>query len=209
MKTHLHRSGGEEPGREELREWLRHWDVPAPPAQLEADLREAFRSRRPKHGPALWLTIAAAAVLITVRWIGSRGHAVAPVPAWTPVAEGSPPPPPPSVEGVRPPAPTTALATIPKAASARPALGRRPTVPRPLEVIVEPGQARLLADLGRRFGELRRTAPAAAVPSTGGTRAAAPSTVPTMGATSVPAYQGEWETVAGEWPYVHVPRPGR
>jgi hypothetical protein len=207
MKADLHSMGGGEPGREELREWLRQWNVPAPPPQIEEDLREAFRRRRPKHGPAFWLILAAAAVLIAVWWIGSRGRAVVPVPAGTPVAEGSPPPP--RVEGVRPPAPTTAPAALPTAASARPAPGRRRAVPRPPEVIVEPGQARLLADLGRRFGEVRSAVPGAAIPSAAEAWVAAPSTVPTMEATGVPAYQGEWETVAGDWPYVHVPRPGR
>ena len=74
-------------------------------------------------------------------------------------------------------------------------------------MIVEPGQVRLLAALGRRLGEVRTLAPGAAIPSAGEAQVAA--TVPTMGATSMPTYRGEWETVAGEWPYVHVPRPGR
>ena len=119
MKADLCRNGDEDPGGRSCVQWLQHWDVPEPPAQIEDDLREAFRRRRPKHRPALWLTLAAAAVLFAVWWVDSGGRAEAPVPAETPVAKGASPPPPASAEGVRPLAAATAAAAAAAPAAAR------------------------------------------------------------------------------------------
>jgi pyruvate/2-oxoglutarate dehydrogenase complex dihydrolipoamide acyltransferase (E2) component len=208
MKTDLHRNGGEGPGREELHDWLRHWEAPSPPAGMEDDLREAFRRRRPRRGPALWLGLAAAAVLFSAWWIGSWEREEAPARrAPPPVALSSPPAP----AAPREPTVRRPAEAVPATPSGRVAArGLAPRTQRPPEVIVEPGQSRLLAELGRRLGEVRTVTPGAAISTAEPMRVAVSTTVPTMGATSVPAFQGEWETVAGEWPYVHVPsRPGR
>jgi hypothetical protein len=57
----------------------------------------------------------------------------------------------------------------------------------PPAVVVEPDQARLLAELGRAAWQ-RTEAADAAVPGTG----------------EAPSLRAEWEEVAGEWPAVQV-----
>jgi hypothetical protein len=57
-------------------------------------------------------------------------------------------------------------------------------------VVVEPGQAELLAELGRKAWERTEAGPGASLTS--------------MTAGKAPAYRAEWVEVAGEWPAVQV-----
>ena len=66
---------------------------------------------------------------------------------------------------------------------------RRPTrAPKEPEVIVEPAQAELLAELGRKLSGTRQAIPGTAIPQ--------------MPEVEVPRYLEEWQSVAGEWPFV-------
>jgi hypothetical protein len=76
------------------------------------------------------------------------------------------------------------------------------------DVIVEPGQAELLAQLGRRLRDVREAMPGAAVPRAETLPAGAPDlAIQEVWATELPQYRGEWETVAGGW-LVHRSGPG-
>jgi hypothetical protein len=89
---------------------------------------------------------------------------------------------------------------------------RRTAAPADAEVIVEPGQAELLAELGRQLRGVRQAALGTTTPRIEVVRADAPATpVPALQATDVPRYRGDWETVAVEWPLVYrsVPTGGR
>jgi hypothetical protein len=81
-------------------------------------------------------------------------------------------------------------------------------LPREAEVIVEAGQGRLLVELGRKLRNVRPV-PETSIPGLVETSAGPPATIGAGEQADVPAYRGEWETVAGEWPYVHRSRPGR
>jgi hypothetical protein len=58
-------------------------------------------------------------------------------------------------------------------------------------VVVEPDQAALLAELGRKVWETRQAAPGTAIPQ--------------MPEGDVPRYRDEWQTVASESPFVEEP----
>ena len=77
-------------------------------------------------------------------------------------------------------------------------MGGRAARPKaPEAVVVEPAQAELLVELGRRAWERTEAAPGASLPK--------------MPAGEAPAYRAEWKEVAGEWPAVQVvvPTSGR
>src|SRR6185503_15358649 len=50
----------------ELRAALRGWTVPPPPTEIEDALRREFRRRRPRRPSAVWLSLAAAVVVVTL-----------------------------------------------------------------------------------------------------------------------------------------------
>jgi len=214
MKTELR--SGDGPEREELRSFLRHWDVPEPPPEIEEELRQTFRRRHARRRPALRLALAAAAALavLALWWAGTKGRAVTPAPSGRPIAAATP----------LPPSPAAVAAAVPLAARSSSALTagssasatgrqRRPSPsPRPAEVVVEPEQARLLADLGRKLRDVRAAAPATSVPRVEVVSADRPPTpILAVVATDVLRYRAGWETVAGEWPSVQrsVPITGR
>jgi len=208
MKADLR--SGDGPDRRELRSFLRQWDVPSPPPEIEEDLRRTFRRRREKGRPALWLSIAAALALLALWRIGREDRAATPAPTERPVAVASPlPPPPEAVEAgrARSSAPGAGGPSSPAPVAQR---HRRQTpAPREAAVIVEPGQARLLVELGRKLRDVRQPPPGNSIPGIGQTSAGPPATIGAGEQTDVPEYRGEWETLAGEWPYVHRSRPGR
>jgi hypothetical protein len=77
------------------------------------------------------------------------------------------------------------------------------------DVIVEPGQADLLVEFGRKLRGMRQAVPGTAMPRIETLPAYAPEApIPAMGALDLPPYRAEWETVAGEWPLVHLSKPG-
>jgi hypothetical protein len=81
-----------------------------------------------------------------------------------------------------------------------------PTEP---EVIVEPGQAELLVQLARELRVLRPAEPATTLPRIETVPADAPEApIPKALLAEAPSYRAEWETVAGEWPFIHRAVPG-
>ena len=201
MKADLR--SGDGPEREGLRSILRQWDVPAPPPEIEEDLRRTFGRRRAKGRPVLWLTLAAAAVLAALAvWrveVGER--AATPASPERPVAAATPIRPTPTAEPARSRHPDSVMAFPVQ----RP---RRPDpAPREAEVVVEPGQGRLLAELEGKLRGVRQAAPGTSIPWIADGPADQPATIGAAEAADVPRYEGEWETVEAEWPYVHRSRP--
>jgi hypothetical protein len=208
MKANLTPGPEDGPEREALRAFLRHWPVAGPPPDLEEDLRRTFRRRRRSvRQPIVWLALAAGLALVVLSEVVPTRR---PAPAGPPVVVASPRPAPlaPAESG-----PTTVRPGAP-AAPAPPTRVRRVPVPSPTEpeVIVEPGQAELLAQLGRELRTVQQEVPGATPPRIETVPADAPEApIPQMRATDAPAYRATWETVAGEWPFIHrsVPDSGR
>lgn len=188
MKQDATRDEGAGPERDELRAMLRHWRAPQAPIEIEDALLWEFRRRRLYRRRALWVPLAAAAALIV---------------AWQMRSADLP---------LRSPSPEAPVSVAPSLATPRrtvepdrvsdstPAVGepararRRPSpAPKEPEVVVEPAQAQLLAELSRRMWGTRQ-----AVPGT---------TIPEMPEGDVPRYREQWETVAGEWPLVQQSVP--
>ncbi len=195
------RQGGPEPA--DLRSTLQAWTVAGAPPDVEARLRSTFRRRRAAHRRNLWL--AAAAVL-----------AVVAIPLWH-VADSilldrvSRPPgsttPPAPVGGSPSAEPTNAVAQLAitsggKSTHSRLAGGRLTlTARRTAAVIVEPGQAELVRQLGQQLSRVRQAPPGVSVPRVEVTAAyAAPPSIPEVSAVAVPQYTTNWEPVTGEWP---------
>jgi hypothetical protein len=182
MKQDAKPDQGDGPERDELHELLRHWQVPGPPPEIEEGLRRAFRARRAPRRRALWLSLAACVTLL-VAWQLVR-PAVAPGPVAPVPSRPSP------VQTVdRDPVPGSTSAAVGPARRRRPAT---PPAPKP-EVVVEPAQAELLAQLGRELWETRQAAPETAVPQ--------------MAEVEVPRYRQEWEAVGDQWPLVQQSVP--
>jgi len=167
----------------ELRAALRGWTVPPPPTEIEDALRGEFRRRRLRRRPAMWLSLAAAVVVVTLAaWpfvstrLGGR-PSVARVPSPT---LGPSAPEPPRNAAIRTARRAVRSAALPKAMKPEP-------------VIVEPAQAELLAEFGRRAWERAEAAPGASLPR--------------MPAAEAPAYRAEWEEMAGVWPAMQVAVP--
>lgn len=183
MKTDARPDPGDRPEREELREMLRHWQVPGAPPEVEEGLRRAFRGRSAPRRRVLWLSLAACVTLLVAwqRWPAEAPvrPAAAPGPVTAPASQTSP------TQAVdRDPASSSTGVAVTRARTRRPATPPRPEP----EVIVEPAQAELLAEFGRELWETRQAAPGA--------------TIPQMPDVEVLPYREEWEAVAGEWPSV-------
>jgi len=208
MKANMTPSPEDGPEREALRAFLRQWHVAGPPPGIEEDLRRTFRRRRRSgRRPVVWLALAAGLALIALSQVVPTRRQMPPE---RPVVVASPPPAP-----SLPPesSPIVGRADV-AAAVALPARVRRTPVPLPTEheVIVEPGQAELLAQLGREVRTVQQEATGTTPPRIETVRADAPEApIPLMQATDAPAYRARWETVAGEWPFMHrsVPDSGR
>jgi hypothetical protein len=135
-----HSRGGPEP--DDLRAVLRHWKAPGAPAEIEDQLRQTFRQRRARsRRMTAWLALAAGLTLLvggashfsrrpspSTQTASTEPHAATPSPAPAAVATSAP------AEG-RPLVRGAAL--------------RAPTRPAEPEIIVEPGQAELIARMSR------------------------------------------------------------
>jgi hypothetical protein len=205
MKANLTTDPEDGPEREVFRAFLRHWHVAGPPPDLEEDLRRTFRrQRRSGRQPVVWLALAAGITLLALWQVRVTGR---PVPPERPVVVASPHPAPSPAPEARPIVGAAGVAAAPAAPSR---LHRAP-VPSPSEheVIVEPGQAELLAQLGRDLRTVQQEAPRTTPLLIGTVPADAPETpIPRMPATDAPAYHAAWETVDGEWPFLHRAVPG-
>ena len=208
MKANLTPDPEDGPEREALRAFLRHWHVAGPPPDVEEDLRRTFRQRR-RWGrrPVVWLALAAGLALLALSQVVPKGRPVAPE---RPVVVASPRPAP----TVAPESGTIVSRAGVAAAPVPPAGVRRAPVPSPAapEVIVEPGQAELLVQLGRELRTVQQEAPRTTPLLIETVPADAPEApIPRMPATDAPAYRAAWETVEGEWPFIHraVPVSGR
>jgi hypothetical protein len=205
VKADLRRGSGGGP-EEPLRSILRLWEAPPPPADLEEDLRRAFRRRKSRHREGWWLALAAALALLALWPLMRRETTPTPGPSVAPVL--SPPPMPaavvpPARTGTSPASPAPRVADTPRRAQRANAD----------VVIVEPGQAELLVRFGEGLQRMRASttvlsgapvnvvssAPVNVVP------ADAPET-PTLAARpgQVPRYQGDWERVSGVWPPIQL-----
>jgi hypothetical protein len=207
MKAKPTPGSGDGPEREALRALLRQWHVPGPPPNLEGDLRRTFRRRRSSRRPVVWLVLAAGLALLALSQVLPTGR---PVPPERPVVAASPRPAPSAPPET---SPTVGRAEV-AAAPVPPARVRRAPVPSPTEpeVIVEPGQAELLVQFGRELRTVQQEARGTTPPPIETVPADAPEApIPQMPATDAPPYRATWETVAGEWPFVHrsVPDSGR
>jgi hypothetical protein len=205
MKANLTPDPEDGPEREALRAFLRHWHVAGPPPDLEEDLRRTFRRRRRwVRQPVVWLALAAGIVLVVLSRAVPTGP---PVPAERPAVTASPRPAPSAAPES---GPTVSRADV-AAAPAPPARVRRTPVPPATEreVIVEPGQAELLTQLGRELRVVQQEAPRTTSLRIETVPADAPEApIRHMQATDAPAYRAAWETVEGEWPFVHRAVPG-
>jgi hypothetical protein len=193
------------PEREALRAFLRQWRVGTPPPDLEEDLRRTFRRRRSGRRPVVWAALAAGIALAVLSLVLPTRRPTAPD---RPVAVVSPEPAPTVPPGSSPAVSGTRIAAASNAPRphGRPAPLRSLTEP---EVIVEPGQAQLLRQLGRELRTVQQEAPRTAPLPIETVAADAPEApVPRMPETDAPAYRVAWETVEGVWPFIHRAVPG-
>jgi hypothetical protein len=187
-------------GPEDLRTILRQWRVPAPSPDMEEELRRTFRRGRSRMrrlvGLALAasLFVAAAFVLRLTSSMKAPDRVAEPAASVSPSAAG-----PPIVES--PPADMRG----PVHASSAPAK-RSPTVrPARNEVVVEPGQAELLAELARQLKGTRQGEPGVSLPRIEVVPADAPPSAIRKAQThdEVPEYRARWESIESEWPFAH------
>jgi hypothetical protein len=189
--------GGREP--EDLRTILKEWKAPGPPPEIEEDLRRAFRRRRSKSRRVVWLAVAACLALVLVNQVKTPARPVPPAGAERPALSLTSAPP---SLGAEPDRVETRGPAHGSPARARRAL----TVPMAADVVVvEPGQAALLAQLARDLRGKRCVPPVAAAPQI----VAAPLGVrpePILEAPSrdaFPTHRTEWKRIETEWPFVY------
>jgi hypothetical protein len=194
---------------DELRAILRQWSAPAPPPEIEAGLRQAFRRRRTGRRAWTWGLAVAASLVMVLLTLGrgpfgtrppadARTPAVAPAPG--PAGAGRA-----DVVVASPPSPAGPSPAAPRAVAAGiAARARRVARPEPA-VIVEPGQAALIWQLARELQGARFAVPSGPPPRVEsephGARPAAILQAPPND--EVPRYHRAWMTVETEWPCVH------
>ena len=193
---HADGRGFEEP--DDLRSVLRLWQVPGAPPEIADHLRRVFRRRRSRRQVVAWLAVAAGLALVFVTQMRWRDRPAVPANAHVRAPASTP-------------APRLAVATQRVESTARTTRGRRASsVPAPrspkLDVIVEPGQAELLARLAQQMSGLCQVAPGASWPRVEelpmDTRAAA---IPSVGVVQIPSYRMDWVAGSGQWLPVHQP----
>jgi pyruvate/2-oxoglutarate dehydrogenase complex dihydrolipoamide acyltransferase (E2) component len=194
-------------GPDDFKTTLRAWEVPAPPIEIEDELRSTFRGRRAARRRLVWLRAAASLALLlgAMLLLQSRRPAEGPQAAVnrgdTPLALAT--------TAERPgskASPPTDSAPV----AAAPATRRPGTAPaaRRSAVIVEPDQSRLLTELAGDLARVRQVAGAVSFPRILELPAEAPAgEVPVRTAEgSVPLHQSHWDTDTHEWPHVHRQR---
>lgn len=209
MKSDIARGPRPEPEPEALRSMLRSWRAPAPSAGIEQELRQAFRGlhrqrRASTARRAVWLSLAAALGIAALSrlWLGVQ-------PAPPPEQEG-----PITIASARPSLPSTGASerTGPSLAGTEapaprvpPAPSRQaPRGPARRDVITEPGQAELLAELARSLRGVRQVQAADGVPRAEALPpGAAEATLQGARTGEPPEYRGDWVAVTDEWPPIH------
>ncbi len=202
MKADRGFDGGDDGGGpEDLRTILRQWRAPAPSPEIEEELRRTFRRRRSSGRRRVWLALAASLLVVAALALLLNESMRAPgrlAERPTPPLVSSPAPPPPVAPE---------RAAIPGPAHATPAPAKRsPKVPLPRnEVIVEPGQAELLAELARQWRNVRQAGPGLSLPRIEVLPADAPPSaiLQAQAKDEVPEYRTRWKDVESEWPFAH------
>ena len=193
---HADGRGFEEP--DDLRSVLRLWQVPGAPPEIADDLRRVFRRRRSRRQVLASFAVAAGlalAFVIQMRW---RDRAAGPADAHV-RASVSTPVPRLAVAAQRVESPTRTTSS--RRASSVPA----PRSPKP-DVIVEPGQAELLARLAQQLNGLCQVAPGASWPRVEELPMDTPAAaIPSVGVVQIPSYRMDWVARNGQWLPVHQP----
>lgn len=187
-------------GPEELRTILRQWRVPAPSPDMEEELRRTFRRGRSRKRRLVWLALAASLFVATALVLRLTSPMKAPDRVAEPAASVSP-----SAAGPPKVEPPPADKRGPVHASSAPAK-RSPTVrPARNEVVVEPGQAELLAELARQWRNARQAGPGLSLPRIEVLPADAPPSaiLQAQARDEVPEYRTRWKDVESEWPFAH------
>ncbi|MGD8897220.1 MAG: hypothetical protein PVJ73_14395 [Acidobacteriota bacterium] len=202
MKANSDRNWDSDEGRDELRSVLRHWRVPGPPPEIEEDLRRTFRRRRSRRRGLVWVSLAAGVTLLLVSQVERTGR---PVPLARPDAGA------PVTRAVLPP-PTTQEPERPASVAAAPPARahRRPSPEVAAEsevVVVEPGQAELLAILARRLRGVGEAGRGPIPRAESLSRDGALATTLAGPGTDAPQYVMQWETRTDEWTLVHPSAP--
>jgi hypothetical protein len=185
-------------GPEDLRGVLQEWKVPPPPREIEEELRRTFRRRRSHRRPIAWLAVAASLTLLLVYQVGRPWRPTPAVVAERPVLKTPPRPP---VVVARP----LEANAIPEAAARAPRAAVVPLIGG--DVIVEPRQAELLAQLARQLQGARQAPPGVSLPRIEAVpaEAPAPSIWAAQARDAVLPYRAHWEKVGDVWPFVHRP----
>ncbi len=183
MKAEARPDAGDGPERDELRAILRQWRVPEAPPEIEDQLRLSFRRRRSPRRRALWISLAAGLTMLAAWQMRSPDRPSRPASPQAPVAAV-----PSLAEPLRTVEPDRVSGSTPAVAEQGRVRRRPVAAPKEPEVVVEPDQAALLAELVRTWSGTRQAAPGTAIPQ--------------MPEVEVPRYLEEWQTVAGEWPLV-------
>jgi hypothetical protein len=181
-------------GDEDLRQILKEWRVPDVPRDIEEELRRTFRRRLRARVVLSWLITAAALAMFVGAPLYRPRLPLAQPPTSAPVAAPLLEPAPPVVAA---PAPVEAPPRIPVArAEPRPMRTR----PQP-EVIVEPDQGRLIAQLSRALN--RATWTPGRITTTVPRSESASSEVPAVefdAVTTAPVSMSAVEIGSVEWP---------
>jgi hypothetical protein len=202
MKADRGFDGGDDGGGpEDLRTILRQWSVPAPSSELEEELRRTFRRGRSSRRRRVWLTVAASLLIVAALALLLHDSTRAPVR----LAER---PTPPLVSSPAPPSPAAPKRTaIQGSVQVPPAPAKRSPTVRPArnEVVVEPGQAELLAELARQWRNARQAGPGLSLPRIEVLPADAPPSaiLQAQARDEVPEYRTRWKDVESEWPFAH------
>jgi len=185
-------------GPEDLRSVLQLWQVPGAPPEIADHLRRVFRRRRTRRQVVAWFAVAAGLALVFVtlmRWrdrpaVPANAHVRAPVSTPAPRLTAA-------TQRVESPARTTSPHRATRSPTPRSAMP---------DVIVEPGQAELLARLAQQLNGLCQVAPGASWPRVEEQPMETPvAAIPSAGVAQIPSYRMDWVARNGQWLPVHQP----
>jgi hypothetical protein len=194
---------------DELRGLLREWKAPEPPAQLERALVWRLRRRSAWKRWAPWLAAAACLALVLLGRLTSAPTAPPPRGPGARDAAREATPPAAAAPLAAASASRPAGATAPGASSEGPSesgaatasqVGRASTAKAEDPVLVEPGQAELLAELARALRGARQSPPGAPLPPIEVIPAHSTPPIESSADVELQPYQLHWESVGGEWP---------